>query len=173
MNLFILSSSQKQIAEWMFDCHIVKIILEAVQMLCTAKLLLDADDPTNDKLYKISHKNHPVSIWVRKSYENYIWTLKLVYEMHNEWRFRYNHPKTTNHKSYIVAYHLLKYAPSKDKFECSGLTPFATAMPDEYKIYNDPIECYKKYYMSEPKQKLAKWRKREKPEWYILNNSTP
>lgn len=168
MNLFILSLSQKQTAEWMFDSHIVKIILEAVQMLCTAKLLLDPDDPENDKLYKMAHKNHPVTIWVRKSYENYIWTLMLVHEMHNEWRYRYNHPNTKCHKSYIVAYHLLKHAPSKDKFECTGLTPFAVAMPDEYKVAGSPIDSYKKYYMSDMKRKLAKWSKREKPEWFII-----
>ena len=167
MNLFILSLSQKQTAEWMFDKHIVKIILEAVQMLCTAKLLLDPDDPTNDELYKISHKNHPVSIWVRKSQQNYIWTLILVYEMHNEWRYRYNHPSTKYHKSFLVAGHLLKNMPSADKFECKGLTPFAQAMPDEYKSRN-AINAYKKYYMSPSKKLLAKWTKREKPEWYYL-----
>ena len=119
MNLFILSLFQKEIAEWMFDKHIVKIILEAVQMLCTAKLLLDTDDSSNDKLYKISHKNHPVSLWVRKSYKNYLWTLILVNEMHNEWRYRFNHPLTKFHKSFLVAVHLLKNKPAPNKFELS------------------------------------------------------
>lgn len=168
MNLFILSLSQKETAEWMFDSHIVKIILEAVQMLCTAKLLLDPDDPENNKLYKIAHKNHPVSIWVRKSYANYIWTLKLVNEMHNEWRFRYNHPPTKYHKSYLIAYHLLINRPSKDKFEYIGLTSFAQAMPEEYKVHNNAVQAYKLYYMSEPKKKLAKWTKRSPPAWYIM-----
>jgi hypothetical protein len=168
MNLFILSLSQKEIAESMFDSHIVKIILEAVQMLCTAKLLLDPEDPTNEKLYKISHKNHPVSIWVRKSYANYMWTLKLVNEMHNEWQFRYNHHRDKYHRSYLIAYHLLLNPPPKDKFECKGLTSFAQAMPQEYKVENDAVQAYKLYYMSEPKKKLAKWTKRSPPIWYKM-----
>jgi len=89
MNLFIISLCQKEIAQWMFDKHIVKIILEAVQLLCTAKRLIDPDDPINEELYKIAHKNHPVNIWVRQSYQNFIWTLKLVNEMHKEWRYRF------------------------------------------------------------------------------------
>lgn len=152
----------------MFDKHIVKIILEAVQMLCTAKRLLDPDDPTNEKLYKMSHKNHPVSIWVRTSYANYIWTLALVHEMHNEWKYRYNHVKC--HKSYLVAYHLLKHAPAKNKFQYQKLTPFAQAMPKEFKS-QDAVDAYRKYYMSESKRKLMKWTKREKPEWFQLNPS--
>lgn len=168
MNLFILSVSPKETAEAMFDCHIVKIILEAVQMLCTAKLLLDPEDPTNEKLYKLCHKNHPVSIWVRKSFANYMWTLKLVHEMHNEWQFRYNHSRDTCHKSYLVAYHLLTHPPPKDKFECKGLTLFAQAMPDEYRVPNDPVQAYKLYYMSDKKKRLAKWTKRSPPSWYIM-----
>ena len=35
MNLFILSWNVRECAEFMFDKHVVKIILEAVQMLCT------------------------------------------------------------------------------------------------------------------------------------------
>ena len=46
MNLFILSLDPAKIAEYMMDKHIAKIILEAVQMLCSTKRLLDADEPT-------------------------------------------------------------------------------------------------------------------------------
>ena len=60
------------------DKHISKIIIEAVQMLSTAKRILDPEDPINDELYKITHKNHPVSVWVRTSLENYEWVLDLV-----------------------------------------------------------------------------------------------
>ena len=89
MNLFILSLFPEEVAKFMMDKHIVKIILEAVQMLCSARrVLLPADDETiNAPLYKLAHKNHPVTIWCRRSRENFIWTLDLVDEMHKEWRF--------------------------------------------------------------------------------------
>ena len=168
MNLFILSTIVEECAECMFDKHIVKIILEAVQMLCTTIRLID---PTNEifqhiKVYKIAHKNHPVTVWMRASLANYRWTLDLVDAMHEEWQYRYNHPPEKQHKSYIVATYLRKYAPRADKFSSLGLTPCALAMPVECKC-EDPVESYRKYYQT--KQKLASWTKRGKPDWYILN----
>lgn len=165
MNLFILSLLQWEIAQSMMDKHVSKILLEAVQMLCTAKRVLDPDDNI-EGLYKMAHKNHPVTIWCRKSKANFLWTLDLVEELHKEWRFRYGHPESKIHKSYLVAMMLRENIPSDDKFEEEGLTPFALAMPEEYKT-DDPVESYRNYYMSEEKQKIATWKKkREKPDWY-------
>ena len=57
MNLFILSWLQREIAEYMMDKHVSKILLEAVQMLCSAKRVLDTDDEeTNNQIYKLAHK---------------------------------------------------------------------------------------------------------------------
>jgi hypothetical protein len=170
MNLFILSLNFAECAEFLFDKHVSKIILEIVQMLCTAIQLVD---PTNEittkiKLYKIAHKNHPVTIWMRESLDNYMWSIHLVEAMHTEWKYRYDHPPEKMHKSYIVATYLKEYAPSADKFPTTGLTPFALAMPEECKG-PDAVEAYRKYYQSPPKQKIASWKKREKPDWYIIN----
>jgi hypothetical protein len=165
MNLFILSLIQREIAEYMMDKHVSKILLEAVQMLCTAKRVLDPD--IDLPLYKIAHKNHPITIWCRKSKANFVWVLNLIEELHNEWRFRYSHPDTKFHKSYLVAMLLRENIPSDDKFEEFGLTPFWLAMPDEFKT-DDPVVSYRNYYMSADKQKIASWNKRRaRPEWYI------
>jgi len=165
MNLFILSLLQWEIAQCMMDKHVSKILLEAVQMLCTAKRVLDPENEL-DGLYKMAHKNHPVTIWCRKSKANFIWTLDLIDELHKEWRFRYGHPETKVHKSYLVAMVLRENMPGDDKFEVCGLTPFALAMPEEYKT-EDPVESYRNYFMTEEKQKIASWKKkREKPDWY-------
>jgi len=166
MNLFILSLIQREIAQYMMDKHVSKILLEAVQMLCSAKRILSPDDEINDRIYKLAHKNHPVTIWCRKSKANFIWTLDLVDELHNEWRFRYGHPETKFHKSYLVALLLRENIPRDEAFEEEGLTPFALAMPVQFKS-EDPVESYRNYYMSEEKKKIASWNKcREKPEWY-------
>jgi hypothetical protein len=167
MNLFILSLNFAECAEFMFDKHVSKILLEAVQMLCTAVQIVDSDNEIGHKikLYKIAHKNHPVTIWMRTSLGNYMWTLDLIDAMHNEWKYRYDHPPDKMHKSYIVAKYLREYAPSADKFPHKGLTPFAQAMPIECKCA-DAIEAYRKYYQTPDKQKIATWKKREKPNWY-------
>jgi hypothetical protein len=157
----------------MFDKHVSKILLEAVQMLCTAIQIVDPDNEIKDKiqLYKIAHKNHPVTIWMRTSLANYLWTIEMVEAMHNEWKYRYDHPPEKQHKSYVVAQYLKKYAPSPDKFPQVGLTPFALAMPIECKT-DDPVIAYRKYYQTPDKQRIASWKKREKPNWYQFTNNS-
>ena len=166
MNLFILSLDPAKIAEYMMDKHISKILLEAVQMLCTAKRVLDPeDDVTNNKIYKLAHLNHPVTIWIRTSLANFMWTLDLVEALHCEWQYRYDHPGES-HKSYLTAQILKNAIPAASKFTQEGLTPFALAMPDIYKT-SDPVESYRNYYMSEEKQRIASWNKtRDPPYWY-------
>lgn len=168
MNLFILSLCFRECAEWMFDKHISKMIVEAVQMLSTAKHMLDPfpiGSEEEKSIYKISHKNHPVSIWIRTSLTNYMWTIDMVQAMHDEWRFRYNHPDTKFHASYLVLQTLKKHAPLETHFPETGLTPFAQAMPDEYKS-EDAVIAYQKYYQSPDKKRIASWKRRTPPSWY-------
>lgn len=48
----------------------------------------------------------------------------------------------------------------------SGLTPFAQAMPDEYKNANDPVLAYRNYYLGE-KRSFATWKEPSKqPDWW-------
>ena len=168
MNLFILSLIHKEIAEFMMDKHVSKILLEAVQMLCSAMRVLVPDDAKNTGLglYKMAHKNHPVTIWCRKSKENFVWVLDLVDHLHSEWKYRYDHPETKVHKSYLIAMILRENMPDDAAFEETELTPFALAMPDKYKS-DDAVLSYRNYYMSEEKQRIATWnKKRVRPEWY-------
>jgi hypothetical protein len=112
----------------------------------------------HSNLYRVTHKNHPVTIWIRTSLGNYIWTLDMVDAMHKEWQYRYQHTK--EHKSYILAKWLRKNPPP---FEITQVTPFAIAMPEEYKT-DDPVESYRNYYRS--KSRFASWKRREKPDWF-------
>jgi hypothetical protein len=56
----------------------------------------------------------------------------------------------------------------------AGLTPFALAMPDEYKAPSgNAVESYRAYYMSPEKRRIASWKKgRPAPEWYSNSNQT-
>jgi hypothetical protein len=186
MNLFILSLDPAKTAEYMMDKHIAKIILEAVQMLCTTQRVLlggggsgSGGGDIDPCVYKIAHKNHPVTIWCRASQANFIWTLDLVDAMHAEWKYRYGHPAQKQHKSYVVAQYLRLNIPPAAAFErvkVPGImTPFALAMPDEYKVrasssgdgMYDAVASYRSYYLSEPKRRIAKWGKlRGMPVWY-------
>uniref|UniRef100_A0A6C0BV19 Uncharacterized protein n=1 Tax=viral metagenome TaxID=1070528 RepID=A0A6C0BV19_9ZZZZ len=164
MNLFILSLSVTECAQFMFDKHVSKIILEAAQMLCTAVNTIHPDHNLNT--YRSCHLNHPVSIWVRTSLDNFLWTIDLVEAMHNEWKYRNDYPPSKLHKSYEMAMYLKNNLPPPDKFEKKGLTPFAQAMPDQFKD-SDPVIAYRKYYQfDEHKRKIATWKKRNRPDWY-------
>lgn len=199
MNLFILSLDPTRIAEYMMDKHIAKIILEAVQMLCTTQrlLLLQTSTECDPCVYKIAHKNHPVTIWCRAAQANFIWTLDLIDAMHAEWKYRYGHPAHKEHKSYGVAQYLRRNIPPASAFErvkiAGIMTPFALAMPDEFKVrattanntetatatatatgtshghdIYDAVASYRSYYLSEPKRRIAKWAKRRgMPVWYM------
>jgi hypothetical protein len=174
MNLFILSLDPAKAAEEMMDKHVNKILLEAVQMLCTAMRVLEPNlpEPIANSLYKLAHKNHPVTIWCRTSRANFIWTLDLVDALHAEWKYRYGHPETKIHKSYQVAQILRANIPADDKFpspESCGITPFALAMPDQYKHpQGDAVASYRAYYMSPEKRRIATWTKRRSaPTWWI------
>ena len=174
------------------DKHIAKIILEAVQMLCTTQRLLTAAAGIEcDRcVYKIAHKNHPVTIWCRASQANFIWTLDLIDAMHTEWKYRYGHPAHKQHKSYSVAQYLRRNVLPAEAFEKvripGVMTPFALAMPDEFKIRTsnstdperntgtshgadiyDAVASYRSYYLSAPKRRIAKWGKlRDMPLWF-------
>lgn len=170
MNLFILSLNFVECARYMFDKHISKIILEAAQMLCMAyrihAAIADADAPGGIYRMSKSHRSHPVTLWMCASYENVVWTLDLVDAMHEEWKYRYDHPVDKEHKSYVVCKWIREHMADMTTLPKIGLTPFAQAMPDEYRD-TDAITAYRNYYQSPEKARIATWKKREQPEWYM------
>jgi hypothetical protein len=161
MNIFILSLIPAECAKYMLNLHVIKILLECVQMLSTCVRVLGPDKVFDKCLYKMAHKNHPVTIWCRTSLANFMWTLQLIDELHEEWRFRYSHEKI--HKSYTVSLYIRENIPTN--FPETGLTPFALCMPEIYKIPGDPVESYRNYYRGE-KRAMASWKKRERPDWF-------
>ena len=68
MNIFVLDLDVKKCAEYHVDKHVVKMILESAQLLCGVHHIVSPDNVNIP--YKLSHKNHPCSIWTRKSLSN-------------------------------------------------------------------------------------------------------
>jgi hypothetical protein len=62
MNIFYLNSDPERAAQLQYNKHVVKMILESAQLLCSAHIMLDSEI---DVPYKLTHKNHPSAIWVR------------------------------------------------------------------------------------------------------------
>ena len=151
MNIFVLDKDPAKAAKLHVNKHVVKMILETAQMLCSA---------FSDAPYKKTHSNHPCSIWVRESRENFMWLVELGLELHKEYQFRYGSNK--KHKSLDVI-RWCQERVGQVEFNTSGLTPFAQAMPEEYRCV-DPVRAYRTYYLNDKKD-LLDWGKRGQPDW--------
>jgi hypothetical protein len=127
------------------------MILETAQLLCSAHWVSGNSAP-----YKLAHKNHPCSIWVRKSLSNYRYLCKLGLSLCREYEYRYE--KT--HKSKQVIEWCIENEPS---IEDIGFTTPALAMPEQYKT-SDVVFSYRLYYNNE--KGFATWKNRDTPSWY-------
>lgn len=155
MNIFVLSKDPKKAAQYHCDKHVVKMVLETAQLLSTACHELGIESPT---LYKATHKNHPCSIWTRKSKANFVWLCKLGIELSKEYTFRYG----KQHKSLAVIKEAKSYIDLLN-FSKEVMTKPALAMPDDYKE-KSPIKSYRKYYIND-KGDLLSYTRREIPDW--------
>jgi len=136
---------------WYVDKHVVKMILETAQLLCSAMVINNIPSP-----YKLTHKNHPSAVWTRQSKENWNWLKILGLEMCKEYTYRYG--KIHKCQSIIETLECPNML-SNDKF-----TEPPKCMPDWCKE-NDTIQSYKNYIFYEKKH-IHTWTKREKPEWF-------
>ena len=155
MNIFFLDENPTLSAQYHVDKHVVKMILETAQLLCGVHHVT-AHDSTHVP-YKLSHKNHPCSIWCRESLSNYLYLCELGLELSKEYTFRYG----KRHKSQEVIEWCLINKPNIPDIE---FTDPAKAMPDEFKV-DSVVESYRNYYMG-AKFSLAAWKNREKPFWF-------
>lgn len=157
MNIFYLDQKPWLAAQYHNDRHVVKMVLETAQLLSAAHHILDRDTPICQNVYKLTHKNHPCAVWVRASYQNYMWTYQLLQYLLAEYTFRYGKEHKT---SRLMDY--LQHIPNN--IPPVPFTPVALAMPDELKLPN-PVDAYRNYYR-QGKAHLAKWTKRETPSWW-------
>ena len=153
----MLHSNPKRCGALHVDKHVVNMILESAQMICTTQHLHPNQDLIYDNPYKKSFVNHPCTRWVRSSIRNYEWLLALTDALNNEYRYRYD--KKVNHKSFDV----VKNLPLPDLPD-NGLTRWARAMPIECKIGNNVIQSYRNYYKMK-KKRILKYTKRNIPIW--------
>ena len=152
MNIFVLDKNISKCAKYHCDQHVIKMILESVQIMCTALNKKGFNTP-----YKSTHVKHPCVLWVEESYDNFLWLSKLAFALNEEYKYRYY--KTENHRSIPVLNEIVH-----QKFDSTGLTEFAQAMPDEYKIPGDAVTAYRKFYLGE-KMSFANWTRRRVPYW--------
>lgn len=152
MNIFVLDSNPILCAQYHCDKHVIKMILESVQILSTVVRLNGIDQG-----YRITHQNHPAVKWVQESLTNWNWLKVLTFELNKEYRYRFD--KIVDHKSISVLLSL-----SEPDIQNIPLTPFSQIVPKKYQD-PDPILAYRKYYYYE-KSSICSWKKRNPPLWW-------
>lgn len=94
MNIFVTSPCPIESAKALDNKRVNKMLLESAQMLASALIthhapiecmpMTQAGAP-----YKISHLNHPCSIWARTNRENFLWLLKHAKGLSDEYTKAY------------------------------------------------------------------------------------
>ncbi len=156
MNIFVLDWHIQTCAQYHGDQHVVKMILESAQMLCTTLSKRGYETPCRS-----THSNHPCVLWLDASYDNFKWLRELALELNKEYRFRFRRDK--DHASIKMISEI-----SNIRYESRGLTEFAQAMPGEYRVPGDAVSAYRAFYKEE-KLGFATWTGRPVPHWVGKN----
>jgi hypothetical protein len=182
MNLFILDEDFDRCAEAHIDVHIGKMQLEAAQLLSTSlwidevlgfvpralnseelqevKARCKAEPAISERIflrYLATHHNHPCAVWARSSLGNFAWAHCYINALNSENIWRGN----KSHASCAEANRM----PDPRHITGDHMTPFALAMPDEYKCAN-AVNAYRIYYNND-KASIASWKRRGPPDWWI------
>lgn len=191
MNLFILDQDIQANATAYYDTHVVKMPTEHFQMIsfnirkhcgntATPHLLLPGEklgiledgkvgileETLVCARFNKAHYNHPCTVWARQSVDNTLYMVELTQQLEKEWRMRYGHAADKRHKSVERMEQLLEHDVYKQwatHVGRKGLTPFAKAVPDDWKKL-DTISAYRQTYRNE-KASLRKYTNQQAPAW--------
>lgn len=154
MNIFVLHEKPEIAATMACDKHVVKMILETAQMMCTVVASYGHETP-----YRATHAKHPCTIWAAQSRANWNWLVEHGMSLCDEYTKRYN----KIHKSQrVIEWCAMTHVDLPE----TPQTPFAQAMPPQYR--NEcAVTAYRAYYMGE-KAHFATW-KTQTPNWWREN----
>ena len=150
MNIFYLDSDPVKAAQIQYNKHVVKMILESAQMLCTAHHCYGNAEQKLNVPYKQAHLNHPSTIWARQCKANYRWLYLHMMALGYEYTKRYD----KMHASIVKCAKFLNIPPVHipDGEFCEP----PQAMPDQYKVPGCSITAYWNYYEGEKYKVAAK-----------------
>jgi len=152
MNIFWLLEDMQDYegnAKLLMDQHVVKMALEAIQVAYAVLYALDAtyliqEAPivVNKKGeqqhgYKVTHKNHPITLWAGKCKANLLATLNHARAISNEYTVRYKKVHSV-HKHIEWFFSIIDRIPFSEEQKIMKMTIPPACIPDEYKS-NKPI----------------------------------
>lgn len=158
MNIFFLSLIPTLAAKYHCDKHVVKMVLEAVQILYTAHWI--KRDPEvdwvqsaplngmNQRGYKKTHPKHPSVLWTVESKGNYVWLCQLTDALNEEFKLRFGKTHSVEPHVQWLKDNIPPYKENEQVFT----TPKIAMTPDckEYAKENNlsPVEAYHHYYVT-------------------------
>jgi hypothetical protein len=173
MNIFLLSYDPRVAARYHCDKHVIKMLLEATQLLWTAHHTATSTIPNLETApttkssggrqhgYRATHRNHPCAIWVRTSITNYRWLVLLAKALADEYHYRW----PANPKPHACEAHVAWLASHEPSLPQGQLTEPAQAMPPEFKAAY-PVDAYRAYYLGNKAARgLLQYTHRDPPAW--------
>tara|TARA_R100000353_G_scaffold25167_1_gene21571 strand:+ start:3379 stop:3906 length:528 start_codon:yes stop_codon:yes gene_type:complete len=168
MNIFVLDNDPVKAAQYMDDQRVSKMIIESGQMMRAALgrhgmterdcrqfgILTKSGTP-----WRITHKNHPCTLWAGDSRTNFMWLATHALALCREFEQRY----LKEHACRQPIMHMIDWM---DNIPEGDYTPFAQAMPDEYK-HEDAVTAYRAYYHSKVHSPGGvRYRHTSPPDWW-------
>jgi hypothetical protein len=171
MNIFYLHPDPLKAARWHCDRHVVKMLLETIQLLYTAHWAVAStalktapapkSRPSDHGYRSISNPKHPSALWARQSSRHYSWLSQLGLALALEYRFRYGDKEHSCERHAVWLF----FHPPRELGDTGWRDP-PKAMPDEHKISGDAVRCYRHYYIhSKGARGLLTYTKRQRPHW--------
>jgi hypothetical protein len=106
MNIFVTSPCPRECARNLDDKRVGKLLMEANQMLSLAikHSRPDWQDHVGPGMLVkgFAYNNHPCSIWVRESPNNFWWLLRHAQELGHEFEFRFGYAHASFHRTLYI-----------------------------------------------------------------------
>jgi len=154
MNIFFLDRDIEKCVQYHNDKHVVKMILEYVQLLSSVHHVTGTADHI---CYKLTHQNHPCAVWARSSTENYFYLYSLAYALGEEYTYRYG----KKHRSI----YMMEDMPSPTGVKEGPFTDPPVCTHEDFK-HMEVVSAYRAYYIRD-KRDFCVWTGRSVPEWFI------
>lgn len=158
MNIFYLHPAPDVAATYLHDKHVVKMILESAQIICTVQARYGHDAP-----YKAAHANHPSTRWAGDRVAHYQWLVSHALALCGVYTRTYG-------KVHACEAVLRRFERSPTGLHTAGWCPPPQCMPPEFQVDGDPVAAYRQYYLAR-KVVQSKWTRRDVPPFVQLGES--
>ena len=182
MNIFFLHSNPQKAALLYCDEHLGKIRLEASQMLSTAYHLskhINVEEKNalwfvnNYRIYNKAFVNHPTSVWVRLTQDNFNWCFEHLKALQKIWL-------SAGCNGDITTIMIASFGATSSLLRLPiGLSNVPLAMYDSVKQKYKPkepmpvaVRAYREYMCAKvfKNDKRPTWTINQQPEWYHATN---